>query len=678
MLISSKFLSKIICHSLVGNSINVKCSGINFIKLPSKSSSSHLYDHARQLLGMCFNNKFNSIIITADLAEDNEMHRIKNMWNADDSSSSVIVIDGNYKPTKIQINHRSYPSYILSVNSIDTLKTLIGKLKLSSTWSITSIFLILGTAKVSCTDAGKVLGLLWEQDLLLAYFLCKKSVDDNDNDTITIYTLNPFTNYAPPLWQEAETINTVDDECDNKKLTLYKQPMIKDSKICRNITFDKTGRLDGYKIKMTLFHTLPNTTRDHVINIKDTPYKPLYSKEDMTGPYDLSPYLNATSSFYIIHESFQADAIKNGYIDSLVNRNNKYDIHDSKMPLADANYELTDIITQYYEETFSILIKKSDYFTIIEEVNNQYNIQFIIMTIIILLLITALMVIINKTDIGWAVMDVVKMSLSMGALTPMDKLSMRITFFTAFIFFFTTMPEFQGQISAILSKSTQRNVEHLKDLYDNNYHIWYDERLQKNIIEEKLWITDDDKKYLHPSNGINMFTCVMNAQGDSRIACIYPSKFILTFASQLKNLHVLKSPVFRNYNVYWSRKNWVLKNRFDKIATMPVEAGFQYYSHKKRISNILNKMKKIDKIKNAQKYDQLDFYSFEHTYIFMGISLLWVFIIFGIEILLHNYSRLYRQFKMRNCKKKSKSLRSQPRIVFFPGRMVLLNNREEV
>ncbi|XP_057335826.1 uncharacterized protein LOC130674498 [Microplitis mediator] len=502
-------------------------------------------------------------------------------------------------------------------------------------------------------------------DLLSAYYLC---YDDGKDSTI-VYTLNPFTNYAPRPWVKVEAADQFDDN-KGKKWTLYNLQYTKDRTPCRNVSFDKTQDLDGHEINVALVKYFPKNL-SIIINQRDRVLDRLLAKKSTHLP-QWPMYINAKYSIYII--PFQRSIIEKGYIAELANK--QFDAHAIVLQLAGINYELLDFVTQYQELKYSILTKKSNYLTVISEIT--YNLQFIISTIVVLLLIAVIMIVNNKFDISGGIMDVIKMSAGMGVMSPFDRLSIRIIYLSGFLFIFTVMPEFQGQISAILSKPMRRNIESLKDLYENKFHVYYDELLENDIINGKLWVTDEDKKYLHRLTESQQRDCVSAAKTNSTIACIFFTVQQLYAASNSKHLYVSKEVTFKKYFVYWTRKDWAVKHKLDKIASLFLESGLVHYRTDKVIEKYSKKIKKLNKIEQRGNYDQVDFDHLVFSYMFTGAILLWSLIIFGIEVLFHKHSKICRQIKMRRHFRKKISVRSQPRIVFFPGRMVLLNNRNQV
>ncbi|XP_057335964.1 uncharacterized protein LOC130674606 [Microplitis mediator] len=637
-----------------------------YLNFSLNSSTKRLISHERELVETCFINNSNPAIITSDLIDDG--YKKQNLGDGKGRNSPVIVINEDLKGDRIKGYVPTYPTYVLSFESIKKLEAQVEEFRSSAIWSIKSPFLVIDTNKESrCANAGKVLGFLWTIDLLSAYYLCS---DDGNNSTI-VYTLNPFTNYAPLPWVKVEAADQFDDN-KGKKWTLYNLQYTKDRTSCENISFDKTQDLAGHKIKFAVVLDLPMKDESVKVNKINKAFKKLLS-ETSVNLLTLPHYINAEGSINVsdfLHDTF----IKRGYNTEFANKS--IDAYSSVLQLADTNHEFSDFITQYREARYSILTKKSNYLTAMSEIT--YNLQFIILTIIVLVLIAVIIIVNNKFDISGGIMDVIKMSAGMGVMSPFDKLSMRIIYLSGFLFIFTVMPEFQGQISAILSKPMRRNVETLKDLYENKFHVYYDRLLENDIIHEKLWVTDEDKQYLHPSDISGLNNCSVKAKMNSTISCIDSREMQMRHASRSKYLYVSKEVTFKKYLVYWTRKDWAVKHKLDKIASLFVESGFIHYNYQRFMKMYSKKIEKLNKIEQQRNYEQIDFDHLVFSYMFTGAILLWSLIIFGIEVLFHKHSKICRQIKMRRNFRKKISVRSQPRIIFFPGRMVLSNSRNQV
>ncbi|CAG5092244.1 Protein of unknown function [Cotesia congregata] len=278
--------------------------------------------------------------------------------------------------------------------------------------------------------------------------------------------------------------------------------------------------------------------------------------------------MKVTVSIQILENELDSKEFKYGYDEKLFNSH--YDARNVRNQLADTNFKLTNFVTHYHESQYSILTMKTDYLRAFTEI--EINHQFIFITLFVLFLIAVIIIVNNKYNVSEGIMDIVSMSLSMGIISPMGRLSMRIIYFFGFLFIFVVMPEFQGEISAILSQPARRNVETLKDLFDNKYHVFYDGILRKDMINAKLWVTEEDQKYLHLSSHAGIDKCTIEAQRNSSIACISKTTEQLLNLLNLKNLYVSKEITFKKYFVYWTKKNWALKEKIDRKET-PFDTG---------------------------------------------------------------------------------------------------------
>ncbi|CAG5075056.1 Protein of unknown function [Cotesia congregata] len=269
--------------------------------------------------------------------------------------------------------------------------------------------------------------------------------------------------------------------------------------------------------------------------------------------YSLPDYMKVTASLQIREMNSNLKQIKYGFDERLFS--GQYDAKNTMDQLADTNYKFSDF--------------KTDHLTALSEVD--INFQFIFMTLLVLFLITVIIIMNNKFNVIEGIMDIVSMSLGMGIISPIGRLSMKIIYFFGFLFIFVVMPEFQGQISAILSQPARRNVETLQDLFDNKYHVFYNGLLQNDMINKQLWVTEEDQKYLHPSGSLDLEKCAPEAQQNSTIACIDLTLNQLLYALKLQNLYVSKEITFKKYYVFWTRKNWALKDKIDKVRSIPME-----------------------------------------------------------------------------------------------------------
>ncbi|CAG5083969.1 Protein of unknown function [Cotesia congregata] len=610
-----------------------------------------LINHTMELINKGFTDNLNPVIITSDLVDDQVVS------GNFDNANPLIIVNGNFKRKQIEGYHPGYPTYVIRFESMEKLISLIFEFVGSTIWSIKSpIFILDISEKFHVTIPYSALGFLASFDILVSYYLRY----DKDQDSTILYTLNPYTQFAPLPWNQVRTSNGN----STTKLTLYSMRYPKDlKKNYQNIHFDKTQYLDGHKIELLALRDLRNSTKQHKQKIINKYIKHIEEMQDTTL-HSLSDYANVKTSLHVIDNYFTTKMMKSGFDKNLLSR--QYDALNQESQLADTNYKLIDFVTQFQERSFSILTKKTDYLVVIRKVN--INLNLICITIFVLFLLLLIVIMNNKFHVSQGIMDIVSMSLGMGIMSPINRLSMKITYFFGFLFIFVVMPEFQGEISAILSQPARRNIETLKDLFDNKYHVFYNPLLMNDMMNEKLWVTEEDQKYLHPSTYRDLDKCVIEAQQNSTIACIGITQILLKDALILKNLHVSKESLFKNYYVFWTKKNWALKGKVDKARSLPVEIGL--INHYNKEIDLRNKIKKMEKIKEAENYERIDFENLVFHFIMFAATLLWSLVIFGIELFVdHIHSKYKKQEKER--RQFIERLRRQPRITLFsPSRVV--------
>ncbi|CAG5075729.1 Protein of unknown function [Cotesia congregata] len=314
--------------------------------------------------------------------------------------------------------------------------------------------------------------------------------------------------------------------------------------------------------------------------------------------------------------------MKKGYLKVLASGD--YDINERNNPIANTNYKYTDKVTHYEEIKFSILTQKR---------------TFDRLSIIVILSVAIFILIHNYFAFGVSLLDVFSLIFNMGIMTPLGRLSMRIMFVIASFFIFSTSSAIQDEISALLAGPSRYSIETLQNLYDHRYHVFYDQELHQDILNQNIWVTDDDKKFLHSSDYRELiFQCTKNVRQNSTIACIYRTSLQLAFMKKFPNLYMSKNPVFTNYYAPWTRKNWALKKKFDKIGQSVFDSGLMNYDDRKRIINRLKKIRKKERIKASEQMDEVTENDLIPTYKIFGVSLIIALLIFCVKIMIEKLS----------------------------------------
>ncbi|XP_057334917.1 uncharacterized protein LOC130673756 [Microplitis mediator] len=298
-----------------------------------------------------------------------------------------------------------------------------------------------------------------------------------------------------------------------------------------------------------------------------------------------------------------------------------------------------DTVPLKREAYFIIVTQKANFQSASYEIANVIDINGAIAIIFLLLLITLLIVLHNEYQIGLAVLDVLKLLMSMGIDAPLDRLAMKITFFTGFFFVFLFSPLLVGQIFAVLTRPPTYNIESLKDLYDHKYHVYCPSIVKDYIIEEQLWNTVEAEKYLHSEDSYDFFVdCSTRVSTNNTVACILPDEVLINYAVK-KNLHISERFMLKVSAFYQTTHDWVLADRFYHKGLNFQESGIFDRLSKVPLKNSLKKIKAKERLKKIVDYQTIDAVDLTYLYVFMAFFHCLAVIVFGIEYIIGRYRR---------------------------------------
>ncbi|CAD6220400.1 GSCOCG00005039001-RA-CDS [Cotesia congregata] len=549
---------------------------------------------------MCFPDELNPIAVSIDLID--VVHEIPRNETIE---SSVVVIDGNFSSKAIQKYYPRHPSFVLSGNSIDTLKAILLEVKSAKIWNVKSLFLIIGT---QCQDSAQSLKLLWEIEAVASFFICR---DDKSNRTM-IYTFNPYCNYAPRPWRRVE----IDREPGNQ-WTLFRQPFRNDPTICQSIKYDKSKHLDGFPIRSTISFDYDEVIIGGIPQIISNGLLPVNAALFQS----LESISNSTPVAYITNNN-----------DKNLFDNDKYDLLIPLYPLKELDVNNYDFLSFYNEEGYVIVTNKQSTVLVINQiVENYFNVWTASISCIILILILIIIYINNNQNLREALLDMLAMFLDMDLIVPLNRISMKIAFFSATLFFLMFNPALQSQMTSYLTKPARQQIHTLEDLYQNKFHVIFSSKIHEELLIMGMWSKESDQKFLHGQQWFDFFVCKDFLEKPST-ACI-----IGTF--QLPNelpdeFHISKYMYFSEFDGVVSRSNWPLKDKLNKAAMNFFEAGnADFFKRQSFFKKMVRFKKLIDRIKAKEEYDQLDFGYFDFDYILIPLCLFWTILVLIIEIM---------------------------------------------
>ncbi|CAD6220414.1 GSCOCG00005046001-RA-CDS [Cotesia congregata] len=573
---------------------------------------------------MCFPDELNPVAVTIDLIDV-----FYTIPRNETIESSVVVIDGNFSSKAIQKYYPRHPSFVLSGNSIDTLKAILLEVKSAEIWNVKSLFLIIGT---QCQDSAQSLKLLWEIEAVASFFICR---DDAINRTM-IYTFNPYCNYVPRPWRRVE----IDREPENQ-WTLFRQPFSNDPTICQSIKFDKSKHLNGFPIR-SAFQT---HSGDEVIIGKIPPiiYKPLLRPMSIALFKNLESISNSTPVLYM-----------GSHLNSITDKR-KYDLQMSLVLLKSLKNSNFNFLSFYNQDGYVIVTNKQSTVLVINQiVENYFNVWTASISCIILILILIVIYINNNQNLREALLDMLALFIDMDLMVPLNRISMKIAFFSATLFFLMFNPAIQSQVTSHLTKPVPQQIDTLADLYQNKFQVKYVESLHEELLSMGLWSNESDQKYLHGVRYLYPNDCEAFLKKPST-ACIMRTHQLPNYFPD--EYHLSKYLYFSEYVGHVSRRNWPLKDKFDKAVMNFVEAGnAEFFERQSTFKQMLRYKKLIDRIEANEEYDQLDFGYFDFDYIWIPLSLFWTILVLIIEIM-HKRLKDWNEKRLRELRFKKSQAR---------------------
>ncbi|XP_057331614.1 uncharacterized protein LOC130671622 [Microplitis mediator] len=594
------------------------------------------YIHTRQLLELCFPDQLSQVAIMPNLTDI--IYQIKQNVQ---SNSSVYIFDQT-EISKTWFNHyqKKYDAYISSqcyIFSVDLLYTL-GEILRSTFWNSNNLVLIVGN---QCGDALKALIWLWEGQAIKSYFLCPNEFNNNTN----IYMFNPYGDRAPKLWSKVESTERPYDWW-----TVYKMPFVNDQNICSSLTFDKTEILDDYQLPLWNFEVM-NFDKINLNEYDRSNTSDMYLKKTILFYKNLFSAMNVTP---IAHNG--------NVIDFSV-------ITPVNPQLLEFVFDGQPVFPFYEQSGYVILTQKQSLIPAFSQVADDFfTYQNIVMSSVVLVILFIIILFNHKFHFGGAALDLLSFLLNMGLKTPINRLWIRITFLSATLFVLIFNPALQGQLTSVLTRPEYRNVRTLKDLRDNNYHVYWSTIYEYNIIlDSQLWDEDSLNKYVHVMYPGEQDYCMKNVRSNSSIACLID--FDSLEATNL-DLHISKEFSYK-LHIFTSSPNWGLNGKAQKIAMKLFESGFSDYAQKRNMYRILMKRKiKMNKIKALRDYEQLNLQDSALVYIAMTLAAAWAFLVLGVEIL---FKKIETFFKKRSQESEMRKLEIRRRIASTVRKIVILS-----
>ncbi|XP_057329230.1 uncharacterized protein LOC130670072 [Microplitis mediator] len=526
---------------------------------------------------------------------------------------SMVFIDKNFKASDYQkLSFSKWPTYVLSSNQ---LQTILREMKSSSWWNIDSRFLIVETSNESCNNAWNTLQLMWKNNLLSSVFICQYS-----DNSVALYTYNPYVNYAPYSWQKVK--NPVNEQ--DSQWTLYKRLNSQDGPDCDNLFFDKTKYLNGHNvIGDGLVRSGVSSESGKAYNISSLSDKLLYYNSKVF--LEIFRSLNVTPTIYY---TSLIDLVKTGNRTSdILYKNlvdNTHDIFLTIVVFTNANSNLNFLYPRHVENLL-IVTRPQRVLSFFEEAGSICSTEVIVLTVLIFLITLIVLMICKRLDFVSGLLEILRLLLSISMESQFYRYSLKIYFTFVLFFVMVINNEYQGRMSAYSTKIQHDVVNSITDLQNLKYSIYMATYLRE-IVGVDDW-TDEQKKYVHYSND-DCYKFVID-DDEFRTACVgYVGR---NLAAAIKHdLHVVldNNQKFASCRV---RRDWPLKTKIDKILTKLTDSGLLKYWKDIQITNPIQRHK-IKEIEMWDSYREIVPSDLYYIFLLWAVCLLTSAIIFIFEI----------------------------------------------
>ncbi|XP_057324436.1 uncharacterized protein LOC130667058 [Microplitis mediator] len=580
------------------------CEGFKFSMIREHPDSTAVTDKLANFLEDCLIERLNPLMISINLADIVYGNFRKS------GPPPTIIIDQKFQTKDINLFPPAYPTYLLSAQSSKNLKSILLKLKLSSWWSTESIFIAVDDiSEKSCEKAPKYLQTMWKLNLVTSFFICNENHSD-----MMLFMFNPFADRAPNGWTKMKDLEIK----KNNSWTIYKQKYSPGKNLCSSLFFDKAKFLDGYKI---------NAVANANPQKKWTPGKAynLTTMQDKLSSFTnkffstIFPLMNVTPSIDFDLPGNQINDTSHGFILKLVNGT-----HDIALNGRDLREYVNVSYTYPLDEIeIVILTQHRKFLTPFEKICKFYSTGVILLSILVFLMTSLFLTFYFKQPFMYASLEVLRLALSAGILTPLRTSRIRIYFFTVFLLVLIINATFQGHLSAFLTKPERPTVDSFDDLVKFEYSIYLPP--SSEVLFQQF--PESYRKYINRSE----WDCHQHVFNDPNSGCVGAASRLVDLAVSNDSLHV--SPyVFHLPNTILVRQDWPLKKKFDAINLRLFESGFLQLWNDQESRDPIKKLHFKEALLTKARYRPIEVDDLSFIYIIFIIGLILAIIAFIFEL----------------------------------------------
>ena len=490
-------------------------------------------------------------------------------------------------------------NFVVTASSSTSLKKTLQAVKNTLWWNHMASFLIIDSPMPlnnGCSKAFNILWTAWKMNILHATYICQ-----HESKGPLIYSFNPYTNQAPLPWQVEKTYRVKNEHPWSLLVRGYQDSQ----EMCKNLHFDKTMDLGGYKIRAIIYSSDIDTNHPTL--------------KGVTGNYGINARylfraLNSSSKIAVYEPSYEfADPLHRSAVDiSLMEWYQQNDFNTSMT--YPHGFSGLQSITQHrgYKSQFRKLFQVLDY-------SSRY-------ALVIVFFVTFLFFkFFLRRSVTSAFLNIVLLICNAALTNLPNNVVTRIYLSSLFILMVTIQGIYQGQLASLLTKQvTLPNINTVEDLQNFNYTIY----------THKTYVRHFGKSNFRGRVvSLGIFDCRNYVLKDDRAACVDDPWFLVNAASE-SYLYLSNGMSLDMYLVYLIREDWPVEERWNIIISRLFEANILEYVRQMKLKSFYSKAKYSEKEKNRQKFQVMTLKEMAFDFALLGIGLAFSTAVFIVEVLI--------------------------------------------
>ena len=387
-----------------------------------------------------------------------------------------------------------------------------------------------------CSRAYNILLIAWNMNLLHAKFICH-----HKSKGPLIYFYNPYTNKATTPWQP-ETSRGIRN---SHSWTLFVRNYQKSEEICKDLDFDQTRNLGGYKIRAgEIAADIHNSSKPRISRLTSLDTRiPRYMFRALNATTEISVNKSMTNLRKMIHYGDLDIAITNAW-----NRQNY-----TSRPMTYPHTQMGVAVVTQHRGNLSQIEK------LLRVIDHSSRYAVVIVCFITLVFFKFFL----RQSITTANLAIVRLICNAAVPNLPKNLATRIYLTSLFIFVITLQGIYQGQLASLLTKPVALpNVKTFEDLENIKYTVYGPTPL---ILDFKK------SNYSGPLVQLMGFDCMKYVLRNDSAACLAFREHLVKI-SKTYDLH-LSDTIIRKFYAFYIRQDWPLEERWNNLISRLVESN---------------------------------------------------------------------------------------------------------